>query len=375
MDTRVRVGLLSAKNTILIFMAVPNEIIQTKELYELFAKHTNQSKFFKQLVKNNHTYRHVLRFFGNLSMFATLLLAQIILYRESSLLSLLIFPAYVYLQSGVIFSLMVHSHELSHDHIKVKWLNDTLGIISGAFIGLNFYSFKYAHQLHHVNIGNLDAPEIGAPVSLRGRQRLGQLDVHSRLLQIFRKNKLIAYLITWPVHLYHGDYASWVLPFRIKKGIHLGGLLCFLALLTVNTALLLSFGLSYLLLYLAPVFLAGTGILMLTFLHHAHEDSIFFDTKHHGRQALMMFTTDRNYGPIGNFFMLNNGFHIPHHLNPMIAYYDLQKASEYLQKTIPAELKYNYYKNSNLYRDFVDGIYEQRLDHDPEYYQLKYLGR
>ena len=354
-------------------MAVTTAILQTKARYEQFAKDTKRSEYFKQLPKNNHAYRHVQRFFGNLALFAALFGTEVFLFKTAPWFSIFAFPVYVYLQASVIFTLMVHSHELSHGHIKAKWLNDTLGVISGSFIWLNFYSFQYAHRFHHLNIGNLDSPEIGAPVSLKGRQRLGERDIHHTLLKTFLKSKFIGYLITWPLHLYYGDYASWVLPFRVKGRLHVKSLVCFLGLVTLNAVLLSSFGLTYLFLYVAPVFLAGVGILMLTFLHHAHEDSVFFNADHHSRNASMMFTTDRDYGLLGNFFMLNNGFHIAHHLNPQIAYYDLKNASQYLRKTIPEGLKYNYYENSNLYRDFVEGIYEQRLEHNPELYQLKYL--
>lgn len=349
-------------------------VLQTKVLYEQFGKTINKSEYFKQLVKGNHTHRHVLRFFGNLALFGTLLGIELTLFKSYSLLSAIAFPAYVYLQGSVIFAFMVHSHELSHDHIKTNWLNDTLGVISGSFIWVNFYSFQYAHRFHHINIGNLDSPEIGAPVSLKGQKHLGKRDIHQMLLQTFLRSKFIAYLITWPLHLYYGDYASWALPFRTKGRIHSKSLACFLGLVTLNAVLLIHFGLSYLFLYVAPVFLAGVGILMLTFLHHAHEDLLFFSEEHHSRNASMMFTTDRDYGLLGNFFMLNNGFHITHHLNPMIAYYDLKSASRYLRNELPAQLKYNYYENSKLYRDFVDGIYEQRLNHNPDFYRLNYLN-
>lgn len=347
-------------------------ILDIQAQYARFAKEINQSAYFKHLLDNNRSYRHILRFIGNLTMFGALLAGELALSKADPLSSFLVFPAYFLLQTGVIFSFMVHSHELSHNHIKTKCLNDTVGVVSGFFIGLNFYSFQHAHRLHHVNIGNLDSPEIGAPVSLKGRRLLGKIDIHHSLLRIFTKSRFAAYLITWPLHLFFGDYASWALPFREKGGIHFGSLICFLGLLAFNAALFAGLGLGYFFLYLAPAFLAGVFTLMLTFLHHAHEDTVFFNTKNHRRDASMMFTTDRDYGLIGNFFMLNNGFHIAHHLNPKIAYYDLKNASRYLRQKLPAGLKYNYYANSNLYLDFVQGIYEQRLDHNPEIYRLKY---
>ena len=77
-----------------------------------------------------------------------------------------------------------------------------------------------------------------------------------------------------------------------------------------------------------------------------------------------MSTTDRDFGKVVNFFMMNNGYHIAHHMNPRIAYYDLEKASHYLRQTIPKDLSYNFYKNCHFYREATHSAYEQRLDRD-----------
>jgi len=350
-----------------------SSVLQRKVLYEDFSRQVMRSDYFVELIKNNKAYRHVMRFVGNWVMLVVFMGAEYYFFKLSPILGVVVYPFYLYFQSLVISGFMVHSHELTHNHVRIRWLNNLIGVISGLVIFLNFYSFQYAHRFHHKNIGNLDTPEGGAPVSLTGQKQIRNHDFQQKLLKLLHVSKLMAFFVGWPIYIFCGDYSSWLLPIRIKEKLHLGSLACFLAIVLVNWALIAAFGLSYVFLYLFPVLYAGIKILMLTSMHHAHEDSVFFNEKNHNIHNVIMSTTDRDYGRIVNFFMMNNGFHIAHHMSPRIAYYDLPKASHYLRKTIPEGLKYNFYRNPNFLQSFVDGIYNQRLDRDYEFYQLKFL--
>ena len=119
--------------------------------------------------------------------------------------------------------------------------------------------------------------------------------------------------------------------------------------------------------------IGGNRVLVITAMHHAHENAIFFSSTHHHSYNSIMSSTDRDFGLITNYFMLNNGFHIPHHMHPRIAYYDLPKASKYLRKNIPSGLTYHYLPDSQFYNDFLSSYYEKRLANNPEYYQLSYV--
>jgi fatty acid desaturase len=348
---------------------------EKKSLYEQFTKQAIGSEYFAELTGNNKSYRHVLRFMAHVMLFIAFVVLIKSGFRESFILGAAIYPFYFYFQGLLISGLMIHSHELTHHHVKIKWLNNLLGVISGGISFINFYSFQQAHRFHHRNIGNLDAPEAGAPVSLKGQERILHGDkLNETLGKLYRVSRALLFLLSWPLFIFYGDYNSWLLPFSLRGRIDRRSLICFATILFVNVAGLASFQFDYIFLYLLPVLFGGNRILAITFMHHAHEDSVFFNEENHNFFNTIMSTTDRDFGRIVNFFMMNNGYHIPHHMNPQIAYYDLKRASDYLRKTIPKDLPYNYYPKCRFYYELAHNSYEQRLDRDYEFYQLAFLS-
>ena len=351
-----------------------SSILLKKLAYEQFSRDAIRSKYISELPKNNRSLRHVLRFVGNIFMSSGLLYFVHFCFMKSAILGIAAFPIYLFFQGLLVSGFMIHSHELSHNHIRIRWLNDLIGIVSGLVSFVNFYSFKNAHKYHHRNIGSLDTPEVGSPISPSGQSQILHDDkLNKTMIEIFARSRLAWFLTVWPLFLYYGDYNSWILPFKVKgrydaKSVAVSG-----AFALINIVLVALFPLEYLSLYLLPVLLGGNRILALTSMHHAHEDSVFFNHEHHNFYNTIMSTTDRDFGRIVNFFMMNNGYHIPHHLNPHIAYYDLKKASAYLRQSMPDELTYNFYPNTSFYAEFFASFYDQRLDQDHEFYQLKVL--
>ncbi len=346
-----------------------------KAAYEKFSIEMMRSEYMMELARNNRAYRHVLRFAVHCLGFTAFLVAIKQCFALSVWLGLAAFPAYVYAQGFLIAGFMIHSHELSHNQIKSRKLNDALGVLSALVSYINFYSFQRAHRLHHRFIGNVDAPEAGAPVSLSGQKRILDEDKLYRLMgRLYDKSKILWYLSSWPLFIGYGDYNSWLLPFRSGGKFEKKSLAVFVLFATVNVALAGLFPLQFTFLYLLPVLTGGNAILAITFMHHAHEDSVFFSEKHHNVFNTIMATTDRDFGPFINLFMMNNGYHIPHHLNPRIAWYDLKRANAYLRSRMPEGLTYNFYPQSRFFRDLFNGFYEKRLDRDYEFYQLKFIS-
>jgi hypothetical protein len=76
-----------------------------------------------------------------------------------------------------------------------------MGILSAALTFVNFYSFQRAHILHHANIGNLDAPEAGAPVSLKGQEKTRHGDRTRNRAKAMAEKAPILWLFFW-----HGRY-------------------------------------------------------------------------------------------------------------------------------------------------------------------------
>ncbi len=350
-------------------------LLKHKADYERFSREMIKSDFFQDLVRNNKAYRHVMRFAINIGFFSLLIYSIQVAFAYNWLIGTLVFPFYLYFQGLVIAGFMVHSHEFTHHQIKNRRLNDALGIISGIFSWINYYSFQHAHILHHRNIGNIDSPEAGAPISKTGQADIKHTD-KSHLLgnKIFSFSILGWFLTSWPLYIYFGDYCSWILPFKQKGHIDRRSLLTFIVFVALNITMLVIAPIGYVILYLIPVLIGGNRILLITSMHHAHEASVFMNKDHHNAYNIIMSNTDRDYGLVINFFMLNNGYHIAHHMNPRIPYYDFKKATDYLRAHIPDHLAYNYFPKSRFYRDFIAGLYEKRLDDNPEFYRLKYIS-
>ncbi len=352
------------------------DIMARKKVYEKFSMDMMRSPFLLELARNNRPYRHILRFLGHSLGFLVLYLAMKEGLKSHLSVGILLLPLYIYVQGFLISGFMIHSHELSHRQIKTPWLNQTLGIISGLMSCINFYSFQRAHRLHHRNIGNIDAPEAGAPVSLRGQDKILDDDkLYRTMSKVYDKSKIIWYLSSWPLFIIYADYNSWLLPFTDRKGLNKQSVANFILILVFNIIFLSLAPIDYILLYALPMLTGGNAILAITYMHHAHEDSIFFREEDHNQFSTIMATTDRDFGPFINFMMMNNGYHIPHHLNPHIAWYDLKKANAYLRSQLPQSLSYNFYPKSHFFKDLWSGFYEKRLDQNYDYYQLHYLNQ
>lgn len=348
-----------------------SSIMERKERYETFTKKAIRSEEFRGFVKNNRSYRHLFRFFVNIFMFFILLIAAYFLFERNVVIGGLFFPIYLFVQGLVVSGFIIHAHEFTHRHIKSKWLNDLMGILSAAMTFVNFYSFQRAHSLHHANIGNLDAPEAGAPVSPKGQEQIRHGDRTRNLAKkIAEKSPFLWIFVAWPIFVFDGDYNSWIMPFSNKDRMDRKSIGVFGAVLIAHLAFLVVFPWAYLGLYLPAMLIGGNRFIAITYLHHAHEGAVFFDENHHNFYNVIMANTDRDFGPIVNFFMMNNGYHVAHHLNPQIAYYDLRRASDYLRSIFPDDLPYPYLAGGRLYRDLARGKYDQRISKNAEFYEL-----
>jgi omega-6 fatty acid desaturase (delta-12 desaturase) len=348
------------------------EVMRAKKRYEDFSRMVIRSEYFRTLAEHNDAYRHLIRFFLNVSIFSLFILCQYKLWYFNESIAIAFYPAYLFIQGLIVSGFIIHCHEFTHRHIKTPWLNDFIGVATGGVAFVNFYSFQQAHQLHHANIGNLDAPEAGAPVSPKGQKKIRKRDRTRKLAKkVADKWPFIWLFIAWPLFVYDGDYNSWLLPFKHRRKIEVKSLVIFILIMILNLTLIILFPTFYLFLYLPVVFLGGNRFIVITYLHHAHHGSVFFNEEHHNFYNIIMANTDRDFGLVINFFMMNNGFHVAHHLNPQIAYYNLPNASRYLRSVFPPDLIYPYIASDSLYGALKKGRYNQRITQDCEFFQLK----
>src|SRR4051794_5664504 len=105
-------------------MSIDSKSLQNKLRYEQFTRLAISSDYFVELTNNNKSYRHMLRFLCNLILFALFIWIEKCCFASSPILGILVYPFYLYFQGLLISGFMIHSHELSHKHIKSKWLNN-----------------------------------------------------------------------------------------------------------------------------------------------------------------------------------------------------------------------------------------------------------
>ena len=191
---------------------------------------------------------------------------------------------------------------------------------------------------------------------------------------LYRVSKKLWFLLTWPLYIYYGDYNSWLLPVKNDRLWHKWSIVNFTLIVVVNIIAAYWSPINYLLFYFIPMLLGGNRILVITSMHHTHDEGVFFcEEEHHPYNAIMS-STDRNFGFLTNFFMMNNGYHIPHHIHPKISYYDLPRASKILREKIPSDLPYKYFHDIGFYKTFLKRKYEKRLTYNPKVYQLRILN-
>lgn len=87
--------------------------------------------------------------------------------------------------------------------------------------------------------------------------------------------------------------------------------------------------------YYVPIFVFATFLVVVTFLHHNDEETVWYDNKEWSYVKGNLSSVDRSYGPFVNNLSHNIGTHQVHHLFPIIPHYNLKQATEAFQKAYP----------------------------------------
>lgn len=288
---------------------------------------------------------------------------------------------YWFAQGTVFWAMFVTGHDCGHGSFSRNTaLNDAVGTIVHGIILVPYYQWKMSHQHHHKNTGNIDVDEIFYPFRESDKSSLtdnGKAVIHNRFF--FGLGWLMYLLVGYAGRNYEKNFAkdkqnvvhSHFNPFdpMWSKRIYLSitsiafTLAVFFSLVytsfAVEGGLVLVF--KY---YTMPWFVFASWLVIVTFLHHASEETKWLSpSEWNYARGQLENTTDRTYGSVLDNVTHNIGTHVVHHLFPIIPHYNLVEANKHLKKftsenNLPHNAKVEYVsgigeflKNSDRYRE------------------------
>jgi len=261
---------------------------------------------------------------------------------------LLLLATVVYwgLQGTVFWAMFTVGHDCGHGSFsRSTTLNDVVGTIVHGFILVPYYPWKMSHHHHHKNTGNIDQDEIFHPIRTKDQ---GQLMSNSK----FVINNYFLFGFGWLAYLvagyagnnyeknYEKAFHSHFNPFDkmwVKKSgmaaISIAFVLSVVSAL-LYTALYVANGLPLVVAYyVGPWFVFATWLVVVTFLHHASEDTKWLSPSEWTyTKGQLENTTDRTYGAVFDHITHDIGTHVVHHLFPIIPHYHLVEANKHLKK-------------------------------------------
>jgi omega-3 fatty acid desaturase (delta-15 desaturase) len=257
---------------------------------------------------------------------------------------------YWFAQGTVFWAMFVTGHDCGHGSFsKNSAINDTVGTIVHGLILVPYYQWKMSHQHHHKNTGNIDVDEIFYPIR---KSDQSSLTLNAKAVI----NNQFFFGFGWLMYLLAGYAGRNYEKNFVKEGetsIHnhfnpfdpMWSRRIYLSLTSVAFTLTVFLSLVYTCLfveggfimvmqyYTVPWFVFASWLVMVTFLHHASEDTKWLaPSEWNYTRGQLENTTDRTYGTILDNITHNIGTHVVHHLFPIIPHYHLVEANKYLKE-------------------------------------------
>lgn len=236
--------------------------------------------------------------------------------------------------------IFVLGHDCGHYAFSnKKWVNDVVGTLCHFPIMNGLFAWRAAHDFHHrhtqVRKMDPDWPELlVAPGESAPR--------HQRLAVRLGVGSPIGIFVGFWVGMLKRAFFFWAIPqmrLNNRKAISV------LAHTIVSLALSIAFIVSYyallgqekfLLMYVAPALVGTTLGALLTFLHHTHKGSFVSDVNHtENFRTQVLGTFNVRFPAWMEWMWLDINIHLPHHLSPRIAWYQLKPAHRALKAAHP----------------------------------------
>lgn len=268
-------------------------------------------------------------------------------------------------------------HDCGHSSFsRFDSLNWIAGNILHSSLLVPYESWRITHRHHHKNTGSIHNDEIFMPVivddALKKKVRFWGKDMDDVAIGTWLKNvrgmiwslgfAWWAYLLVGytPRNVHH--FVGWTRTSRILGGMfgwskedekmwarHIPAVVgsisiwcCFAAATVYSINKVGYFAvLDY---YLMPLFVFSSWLVIVTFLHHNEEDTVWYGDSEWNYVKGNLSSIDRSYWPFDSITH-NIGTHQIHHLFPKIPHYKLNEATAHFKKAFP-----------HLFRSSPDGI-------------------
>ena len=235
-------------------------------------------------------------------------------------------------QGTFFFALFVLGHDCGHGSFSDNvLLNDVVGTVSHAVLMVPYYQWKLSHRNHHQNTGNFDRDEVFYPV-----RRSQQTPSGSKMLPGF------AFGVGWYIYLavgYNPRRVHHFQPFDAMFVGHLVGCLFSLAGIVISLYFvylyLVVYGLvSLVVVYAVPLFVFGSYVVVVTFLHHSEVNIPWYSDGRWTYVRGQLSSVDRHYGIVHDVIH-SIGTHQMHHMFTRIPHYRLEEATEHFRRAYP----------------------------------------
>lgn len=271
------------------------------------------------------------------------------------------YPVFAFMTGTIMWAIFVLGHDCGHGSFSTSDLiNDIMGTILHTFILVPFYPWKLSHRHHHQYTGNIDKDEIFHPI------RQSDWSTKDTVTQTMKTHSYFMLGLGWFAYLFLGYSTREDAPRDSKSHFslthplfanHQTGVaysiwswrIWFFSLLGMGYYA----GFNQLALYYAiPLFIFGTWLTVVTFLHH-HEAEVelpWFANADWDYVRGNLSSIDRDYFPF-HWLTHNIGTHQIHHLFPKIPQYKLIEATQSFKTKFPQFTKES---NRNIVATFLD---------------------
>eukprot|EP00899_Mesostigma_viride_P000822 jgi/Mesvir1/10740/Mv13812-RA.1 len=262
--------------------------------------------------------------------------------------TLVLWPAYCFVQGCVCTGVWVIAHECGHGAFSpYNAVNNIVGLVLHSALMVPFFSWKYSHRRHHSNTGSLEKDEVFVPPtrkdgSISELEYLWLQSPGGVFIHIF-----LTLTVGWPLYLLFNmtgrPYPRAADHFRPTSPIFNNSERTQVAMsdvgLVVVALLLWKLGTIYGALtvakfYVGPLLVVNAWLVIITLLQHTHLELPHYSAGEWDWLRGALATVDRDYGILNIVFHHIGDTHVAHHLFSTMPHYHALEATEAIKKVL-----------------------------------------
>ncbi len=226
--------------------------------------------------------------------------------------------------AGMLVRLFIIYHDCGHgSYFRSRKLRDFLGIFIGIITFTPYYSWSYAHHVHHETVGNLDKRGIGDVWTMTVSEYLESSRWRKIVYRFYRNPVTMFGIGPLFVFLIGNRFTKKSMDKKGRMGVYItnAGLLIF----AVSMSMLIGVK-AFLLIQFPVIYMAGIGGFWLFYVQHQFNPMCWSRTTDWDYKKVALDGSSFYKLPgILQYFTGNIGFHHIHHLSPLIPNYNLSK--------------------------------------------------